>query len=90
MKHRLISTSKSADDFLESLPPKQFKQVFTKIWNLRKNPQPTDSSKLQGYKDKLRVDIGEYRVIYSFDHETIFIEVAGKRNDDEVYKKLKK
>lgn len=88
-KKRLFNISKSADKFVESLPPKQFKQVFTTILDLTNNPRPHDSSKLTGY-EKYRVDIGEYRIVYTFDDSVINIELVGKRNDDEVYKKIKK
>lgn len=88
-KKRLISTTKSADDFLSNLVPKHFKQVFVKLWSLKDNPLPNDSKKLSGF-DKYRVDSGEYRIIYTFDDHIVTIEVVGKRNDDEVYKKLKK
>lgn len=89
-KKRLINTSKSADDFLKILPPKQFKQVFTKVWDLRGNPRTHDSIKLTGFDDKYRTDIGEYRIIYTFNDTIVNIETIGKRNDGEVYKKVKK
>lgn len=89
-KHRLINTSKSADDFLSTLPPKQFKQVFTKVWDLRANPRPHDSIKLTGFDDKYRTDIGEYSIIYTFNDTIVNIEAIGKRNDGDVYKKNKR
>jgi mRNA interferase RelE/StbE len=85
-KQKLINSSKSADDFLKTLPPKQFKQVFTKVWSLKDNSRPNDSIKLIGFKDKYRTDIGEYRIIYSFDDCVVNIEMIGKRNDGEVYR----
>jgi mRNA interferase RelE/StbE len=88
-KQRLINTSKSADTFLKTLPPKQFKQVFTKLWDLRINPRPHDSIKLVGFDDKYRTDIGEYRIVYTFDAAIVTIEVIGKRNDGDVYRKVK-
>jgi mRNA interferase RelE/StbE len=89
IKQRLVNTSKSADDFLKSLPPKQFKQVFTKAWELRSNPRPHDSIKLSGFDDKYRTDIGEYRIIYTFDDTIVNVETIGKRNDGDIYKKMK-
>lgn len=79
-KKRLINTSKCSDDFLSSLPPKQFKQVFTKMWDLRINPRPHDSIKLTGF-EKYRTDIGEYRIVYTFDDTIVNIETIGNRND---------
>jgi mRNA interferase RelE/StbE len=90
MKIRLLDITKNVDDFLDKLPAKQFKQVYSTIIELRKNPTPHDSIKLQGSSDYHRVDVGEYRVIYKFDKDIVYIMTAGKRNDDEVYKKFKK
>lgn len=90
VKQLLVNTSKSSDDFLKTLPPKQFKQVFTKVWDLRCNPRPHDSIKLIGFNDKYRTDIGEYRIIYSFDDTIVNVETIGKRNDGDAYKHLKK
>lgn len=88
VKLRLINTSKSADNFIKLLPPKQFKQVFTKVWDLRGNPRPHDSIKLSGFDHKYRADVGEYRVIYTFDDAIVNIETIGKRNDGDVYKRI--
>jgi mRNA interferase RelE/StbE len=87
IKNRFINTSKAADNFLSTLPPKQFKQVFTKLWSLKDNCRPHDSIKLSGFDGMYRTDIGEYRIIYSFDEDVITIETIGKRNDGDVYKK---
>ena len=84
-----INITKVAGKFLKKLPPKQFKQVVGTILALRENPIPHDSKKLIGYPKYQRVDIGEYRIIYRIDTETVYIAVIGKRNDDEVYKRFK-
>lgn len=44
---------------------------------------------LKGY-DLRRADVGEYRLIYSVESDVLRIFVIGKRNDDEVYKKLRR
>jgi mRNA interferase RelE/StbE len=71
--------------------PKQFRQVVTKILSLLKEPNPADSFALQGY-DARRTDIGEYRIVYRYEEsdDTLKIIVVAKRNDDEVYKTLKR
>ncbi len=84
-----IDITKSAGKFIKKLPPKQFRQVVGTILALRENPTPTDSKQLKGYPDYQRVDIGEYRIIYRFDKDTVYIAVVGKRNDDEIYKRFK-
>lgn len=85
-----IEISKAAAKFLKKLPPKHGRQVGTKIQELRANPQPHDSQSLRGYDHYRRADIGEYRIIYyvSSDGSTLMVDLVGKRNDDEVYKKL--
>ena len=90
MTTKRLDINKKVDDFLEKLPEKHFKQVYTSILNLGKDCRPHDSSKLHGYDDLFRVDIGEYRVIYSFNDEVVYIHLVGKRNDDEAYKKFKR
>ena len=87
---RMLDITKQVDNFLETLPPKQFKQVFTKITELRKNATPHDAIKLHGTTDQFRVDIGEYRIIYKFDNKVVYIQLVGKRNDDDVYRKNKR
>jgi mRNA interferase RelE/StbE len=90
MAQRTLDLTKATIDFLTSLPPKQAKQQYDAIIALLRNPQPADSKKLQGYKDLFRLDKGEYRIIYRFDENTIYVALVGKRNDGEVYKQLQR
>ena len=75
--------------FVHKLPPKQFDQVDRKIAALREAPFPHDSKHPKGV-DWYRVDVGEYRIIYNVRGNVLDIPLIGKRNDDEVYKKLKR
>ena len=85
-----LDISKSSAKFLEILPPKQFKQVMGAILSLLGNPYPVDSEKLVGY-DYHRKDIGEYRIIYRVEESQILkVSETGKRNDDDVYRRLKR
>jgi len=86
-----IKLAKRADKFISSLPAKQKKQITTKILELSKNPQPHDSIQVKGFTQYRRTDIGEYRIIYYVQEKVILIIVlVGKRNDDDVNKKLKR
>lgn len=40
--------------------------------------------------DNCRLAIGEYRLAYRADGESVHVLVAGKRNDDEVYRSLRR
>lgn len=84
-----INLSRQATKRFKKLPNKHAKQVATKITELRTNPYPQDSIKLKGYSYH-RVDIGEYRMVYHVEKQTLEILLIEKRNDDEVYKQLKR
>ena len=80
--------SKDVFDFLDTLPPKQAQQISKRILKLFNDPLPTDSIHLHGYKYYRRVDIGEYRICYTYIDNILSVDLVGKRNDNEVYKKL--
>ena len=85
-----INKSKKADKFLKGLQKKQEYQIARKIAELKFNPNPQDAKKILN-SSYLRVDSGEYRIIYKVNHEQKIIDIVliGKRNDDEVYRDLK-
>jgi mRNA interferase RelE/StbE len=83
-----LQISRDAKKFLDTLPPKQFRQVVQKVFALLVDPRPHDTKELKGYPF-LRTDIGEYRIIYDVQgNETVRLILVGKRNDEEVYRKL--
>ena len=86
---RKIDITKSAGRYIKKLPPKQYRQVVGTVLGLRENPSPRDSKQLSGYPDYKRVDVGEYRIVYRFDEDTVYIAIIGKRNDNEVYRRFK-
>jgi mRNA interferase RelE/StbE len=57
---------------------------------LKSNPKPHDSESLTGYPGWLRIDVGEYRVIYKVEGGEIFIAIIGSRNDDKVYREFRR
>jgi mRNA interferase RelE/StbE len=79
-------------DFLKGLQPKIAAQIAKKVLALNVDPLPNDSKQLIGYPGYYRVDSGEYRIVYNFnpDEDLVEIILVGKRNDDEVYKKLER
>lgn len=84
-----INLSKQAEKFLKKAHPKHAKQIVRKLLDLQQYPFPHDSIQLKGQRSVLhRADIGEYRVIYFVEEDTVFITIIGKRNDGEVYKLL--
>jgi mRNA interferase RelE/StbE len=87
---RKLAFSKRSIAFAKKLPPKPFKQIHTAIFELLNSPQPPDSLELSGAKNLFRKDVGEYRIVYEYDTEVLSILLIGKRNDDEVYKQLRR
>lgn len=86
---RKLDLTLDARKFLQDLDAKRFKQIVNKVFDLMRDPSPADSQTLRGYPYQ-RADVGEYRIVYRFDDETLWILLVGKRNDDEVYKELKR
>jgi len=82
-----LLVSKRAQKFLDNLPPKQFRQIMKKVLALLENPSPHDSEELKGYPF-MRNDVGEYRIIYDVQGDTLRLILVGKRNDAEVYRQL--
>jgi mRNA interferase RelE/StbE len=84
-----LDITKQVIKFFRPLPAKPYRQVFNKILALMENPEPPDSSPLVGYPYR-RADIGEYRIIYRVEEDCLKVALVGKRNDDEVYRQLKR
>lgn len=84
-----IELSKYAIRFLKRLPAKQENQLVRRIAELAEHPIAPDVRKVSG-SDCFRVDSGEYRIVYNMHGDTLFVWLVGKRNDDEIYRKLKR
>ncbi len=83
-----LNLSNEAAGFLTALEAKQARQIWNKIVALMKDPRPADSIDLgEGF---FRTSIGEYRIAYKFDSTTLYVDLVAKRNDDEIYKRLKR
>lgn len=82
-----LQLSKQALRAIEKLDAKQYRQVVSSVMRLTTEPEPHDSALMRGAnRGERRLDVGEYRVIYTVAGETVEVLVIGKRNDDEVYK----
>ena len=84
-----LDLSRDAFGFIQTLNPKQYRQVVGTVFRLLQNPEPQDSSALIGYPYR-RVDIGEYRIIYNVNGDMLNVFLIGKRNDDEIYRTLRR
>lgn len=86
---RRLDLTHDALGFLKTLPPKQFRQVVSKTFELMANSEPPDSKTLTGYEYR-RADVVEYRIVYRFDRDFLYVALIGKRNDSDIYKRLKR
>ena len=86
-----LKLSRDSVDFIASRTPKHQRQIAAKIQTLRDDPTPVDSKVLKGSSQNyMRSDIGEYRIIYRVEGDILMVAMIGKRNDDEVYRRLGK
>ncbi len=85
-----IDISKRAQKVLRQLPPKHGRQLAAKILQLSNDPYPNDAKELKGHAPLWRATAGEYRIIYRVADDTLLIEIVSKRNDDEVYRQLRR
>lgn len=85
-----IDISKTCAKDIKKFPAKIQKQLALKILELSKDPNSQDVSLLKGHSPYRRATSGEYRIIFYVNQETLLVDFIGKRNDDEIYKKLKR
>lgn len=79
--------SKASVRFLDTLPPKQYRQVTRRIIMLMADPRPADAERLKGYEYS-RVTVGEYRIVFDVRDGALRVLAVGKRSDDEVCRRL--
>jgi mRNA interferase RelE/StbE len=80
-----LDLTNDALGFVEKLEAKQHKQVTNKLFGLMKDPRPHDSIEMKNSNGYFRTDIGEFRIIYKFDKDTVYVSTIGRRNDGDVY-----
>jgi len=85
---RKLSLTNDASKFLDRLDAKQFRQVVRRVLALAEDAAPSDSIQMTGSRYH-RLDQGEYRIVYFFDKDKVYIVLIGKRNDNEVYDRLR-
>jgi mRNA interferase RelE/StbE len=83
-----LSLSRASARFLEALSPKQYRQVVRKIITLMADPRHADAERLRGHPYS-RVTAGEYRIVFDIQDGLLRILLIGKRNDDDVYRRLR-
>ena len=82
-------------DVLEDLghtDAKRLRQVFLKIFRLRRSPRPPDSEQLTHFTYRgltgFRVTQGEYRIVYAADEKAKVVKLARILHRDRDYREL--
>jgi mRNA interferase RelE/StbE len=77
----------SANKELSEIPKVDYKKIVTAINSLAENPFPNGSLKLEGTKEKFfRIRKGNYRIIYSVEHDIITITILKIAHRKDVYR----
>jgi mRNA interferase RelE/StbE len=71
---------------LDTLPPRQFRQVTRRIIMRMADPRPARAA-ARAY-DYSGVTAGEYRIVFDVRDGVLRVVAVGKRNDDEVCGRL--
>lgn len=79
---RLLTTRRAQKDF-NRLTPRIARQVRRKIEQLKEDPRPQDAKRIKAMAGLLRVDSGEYRILYRVNdsEETVVIERIRHRRE---------
>jgi mRNA interferase RelE/StbE len=86
---RPVQITKESEKFLKKLEPKHAKQIALRIKGLAAQDHAHDTKPLKGIlHDYFRIDVGDFRIIYRYDEEYLYITLIGKRNDNEVYNSM--
>ncbi len=85
-----LELSRQALAFGERLQPKQRRQIAERLSLLTADPSSLPTEQLSGHAPWRWLKSGEFRIIYEIDGETLRVHLIGKRNDDDVYKELRR
>ena len=71
-----LGINRSAQKELDALDDKLFTRIDQKIQSLANEPPPEGCKKLKGFKDQLRIRIGDYRAVYTLDDSSQTVTVT--------------
>lgn len=85
MANYALTTSRSAEKELVALDSTILKRIVQKIETLAGEPRPSGCKKLKGEKNRWRMRVGDYRVIYSIDDQARVVDISAIRHRREAY-----
>jgi mRNA interferase RelE/StbE len=81
----LVTFAASARKELRDLPSEAVARLFPRISELAANPRPPGCKKLHGYRDRWRIRVGDYRVVYTIDDGKKTVDITRVAHRREVY-----
>jgi len=81
-----VQISRRAEKHIKALPKTIKKRVSKKLITLRQNPFSGDVKKLKVRHSRYRLRVGDYRIIFDIDKESITILVLTVRHRKDVYR----
>ena len=85
-RFRLVIKASAAKE-LEAVDGKRNRQrLVAAIGSLADNPRPAGVEKLSGMKDRFRVRVGDYRVVYAIEDAVLTVHVVKLGHRREVYR----
>jgi len=85
-----IRFSPEAQKEIHKIPIPDARMIVSKIDALAEFPYKVSSRQLEWYAPLRRIRAWNYRVVYFIERNTLEIYLIWKRNDDEIYKKLRR
>ena len=64
------------------------KRIDKRIQSLRNDPRPAGCKKLTNEGDRIRIRVGDYRVIYEVSDESKTVNISRVRNRRDVYENM--
>jgi addiction module toxin, RelE/StbE family len=80
-----VRIGRSAIKDLEALPDQIINRVAAKIDALAQSPRPAGCKQLRGADDLWRIRVGDYRLIYAINDESLTVEIRVIRHRKDAY-----
>jgi mRNA interferase RelE/StbE len=82
----LVTFAASAKKELKDLPSAAVGRLLPKIRELADNPRPAGCRKLHGYKDRWRIRVESYRLVYAIDDAQRSVDITRIADRKDPYK----
>jgi len=85
-RYRLVIKASAAKE-LDAVDGKRNRQrIVAAIGSLSDDPRPSGVEKLSGMKDRFRIRVGDFRVVYAIEDDALVVYVVKVGHRREVYR----